>query len=109
MNGLGELLEKLLEEMVVEDQPEHWKDARFINQRKIQIDKRGSIGERFFLIALTMLYPRRHRYMENSRGSNNNNNEQNPRGGNMVYSKYTNNKQNNTRRLSTRKPRHNQG
>ena len=27
----------------------------------------------------------------------------------LVYSKYTNNKQNNTRKLSTRKPRHNQG
>ena len=51
----------------------------------------------------------RHRYMENSRRRNNNNNKQNPRRRNMVYSKYTNNKQNNTRKLSTRKPRHNQG
>ena len=42
------------------------------------------------------------------RGNNKNNNEQNPSGGNVVCSKYTNNKQNNTRKLSTRKPRHNQ-
>ena len=41
--------------------------------------------------------------------NNKNNNKQNPSGGNMVYSKYTNNKQNNARKLSTRKPRHNQG
>lgn len=68
MSDLGELLEKLLEEMVVEDQPEHWKGARFINQRKIQIDKRGSIGERFFLIALTTLYPRRIEYKDGDQG-----------------------------------------
>ena len=53
-------------------------------------------------------YTDRHRYEWNRRRNSKNNNEQNPTGGNMVCSKCTNNKQNNTRKLSTRKPRHNQ-
>lgn len=45
MNDLDVILEDLLNEMVVEDLPEQWKDARFLQQRMIQIDKRGSVGE----------------------------------------------------------------
>ena len=48
MNELETILLNLLSQMVVEDMPEQWKDAKFLQQRKIQIDKRGSIGERFF-------------------------------------------------------------
>ena len=76
-----------------------------IKQNEVQL----KVNKRYTNRTKCNTYTGRHRYMENSRRSNNNNNEQSPRRGNMVYSKYTNNKQNNTRKLSTRKPRHNQG
>ena len=34
--------------IIIEDSPERWKNSKFLNQRKISIDKRGSVGERFF-------------------------------------------------------------
>lgn len=68
MNELETILLNLLSQMVVEDMPEQWKDAKFLQQRKIQIDKRGSIGERFFLITLTNLYPRRVEYNDGDQG-----------------------------------------
>lgn len=68
MNNLEELLLDLLKRMVIEDQPEQWKNAKFIDQRKIQIDKRGSVGERFFAQSLTYLYPRRIEYRDGDQG-----------------------------------------
>lgn len=68
MNDLEAVLKDLLERMVIEDMPEQWKDAKFLNQRMIQIDKRGSVGERFYLLALTSLYPRRIEYRDGDQG-----------------------------------------
>lgn len=68
MNNLEEILIDLLEEMVIEDMPENWKNSKFLNQRKIQIDKRGSIGERFYMLTLSRLYPRRIEYRDGDQG-----------------------------------------
>lgn len=68
MNDLDAILEELLADVVVEDMPEQWKGARFLNQRKIQIDKRGSVGERFYAITLSRLYPRRFEYNDGDQG-----------------------------------------
>lgn len=68
MNDLDVLLEDLLARMVVEDMPEQWQNARFLSQRMIQIDKRGSVGERFYLLTLTSLYPRRIEYRDGDQG-----------------------------------------
>ena len=68
MNDLDVILEDLLNEMVVEDLPEQWKDARFLQQRMIQIDKRGSVGERFYMLTLSRLYPRRIEYKDGDQG-----------------------------------------
>ena len=68
MNDLDAILEDLLARMVIEDMPEQWKDARFLQQRMIQIDKRGSVGERFYLLTLTSLYPRRVEYRDGDQG-----------------------------------------
>ena len=35
MNDLDAILEDLLARMVIEDMPEQWKDARFLQQRMI--------------------------------------------------------------------------
>lgn len=68
MNDLDAILEDLLARMVIEDMPEQWKNARFLQQRMIQIDKRGSVGERFYLLTLTSLYPRRVEYRDGDQG-----------------------------------------
>lgn len=68
MNDLELLLKNLLAKMVVEDMPKQWKNAKFLQQRMIQIDKRGSVGERFYLLALTSLYPRRIEYKDGDQG-----------------------------------------
>ena len=68
MNDLEAVLVTLLDRMVIEDMPEQWKNAKFLNQRKIQIDKRGSIGERFYMSALSTLYPRRYEYRDGDQG-----------------------------------------
>ena len=68
MNDLNAILEDLLNRMVIEDMPEQWKNARFLKQRMIQIDKRGSVGERFYLLTLTSLYPRRVEYRDGDQG-----------------------------------------
>ena len=68
MNDLDLILEDLLESMVIEDMPEQWKDARFLQQRMIQIDKRGSVGERFYMLTLSRLYPRRIEYKDGDQG-----------------------------------------
>lgn len=68
MNDLHTILEELLDKMVVEDMPRQWQNARFLKQRMIQIDKRGSIGERFYLLTLTTLYPRRVEYRDGDQG-----------------------------------------
>ena len=68
MNDLDAILEDLLTDMVIEDMPEQWKNARFLKQRLIQIDKRGSVGERFFASALFDLYPRRIEYKDGDQG-----------------------------------------
>ena len=67
-DNLDDFLVSLLDEMVIEDMPEQWKNAKFINQRKIQIDKRGSIGERFYMLNLSRLYPRRIEYRDGDQG-----------------------------------------
>ncbi|MDR2411823.1 MAG: hypothetical protein LBD88_04625 [Candidatus Peribacteria bacterium] len=33
----------ILDNIVVEDMPEKWKNSKYIKQRMIQIDKRGSV------------------------------------------------------------------
>ena len=66
--NLEDILINLLEQMVSEDMPEQWKEAKFLNQRLLQIDKRGSVGERFFLQTLTLLYPRRIEYKDGDQG-----------------------------------------
>jgi hypothetical protein len=67
-NDLENLLLGLLDSMVEEDMPEAWQNAKFIKQRMLQIDKRGSVGERFFLNVLTRLYPRRIEYRDGDQG-----------------------------------------
>lgn len=68
MNDLDAILLDLLQEMVTEDMPEQWKDAKFLQQRQIQIDKRGSVGERFYMLTLSRLYPRRIEYKDGDQG-----------------------------------------
>lgn len=68
MNNLDIVLEDILKDMVVEDMPEQWINAKFLQQRFIQIDKRGSVGERFYLKVLTYLYPRRVEYRDGDQG-----------------------------------------
>ena len=65
---LDEILLDILENIIIEDSPEKWKNAKFIKQRMIQIDKRGSVGERFFAEILLMLYPRRIEYNDGDQG-----------------------------------------
>lgn len=67
-NDLENTLLILLDSMIEEDMPLQWKDAKFIKQRMLQIDKRGSVGERFFLTTLTHLYPRRIEYKDGDQG-----------------------------------------
>lgn len=62
------ILLELLENMKQEDNPDQWDGAKFELQRKIQIDKRGSVGERFFSQTLTLLYPRRVIYKDGDQG-----------------------------------------
>ncbi len=46
-----------------------WKiDSKYIGIRQIQIDKRGSFGERFFAQVLFALYPRRVEYNDGDQG-----------------------------------------
>ena len=68
MNDLDAILEELLASMVIEDMPDQWKNARFLQQRMIQIDKRGSVGERFYMLTLSRLYPRRIEYRDGDQG-----------------------------------------
>ena len=65
---VDEMLLELLDSMILEDTPEQWVNAKFKQQRYLQIDKRGSVGERFFLQTLTMLYPRRIEYKDGDQG-----------------------------------------
>lgn len=65
---LDNLLLEILDRIVVEDMPEKWKNAKFLKQRMIQIDKRGSVGERFFAETLLRLYPRRIQYNDGDQG-----------------------------------------
>jgi hypothetical protein len=44
--------------------PEKWKNSKYIKQRMIQIDKRGSVWERFFAEVLFKLFPRRIEYKD---------------------------------------------
>ncbi len=68
MNDLEMLLKNILDKMVVEDMPEQWINSKFLQQRLIQIDKRGSVGERFYMLALAQLYPRRIEYRDGDQG-----------------------------------------
>lgn len=65
---LGLILLTLLEQMKDEDNPDQWDGAKYELQRKIQIDKRGSVGERFFSQTLNLLYPRRVQYKDGDQG-----------------------------------------
>ena len=65
---LDNLLLEILDRIVVEDMPEKWKNAKVLKQRMIQIDKRGSVGERFFAETLLRLYPRRIQYNDGDQG-----------------------------------------
>ena len=67
-NDLDGFLIPILENMVKEDQPEIWKNSKYLQQRMIQIDKRGGIGERFFAEVLFRLYPRRIEYKDGDQG-----------------------------------------
>lgn len=71
IDNVSELENKLIEildEIIIEDSPEKWKNSKFIKQRMIQIDKRGSVGERFFAEVLLRLYPRRIEYNDGDQG-----------------------------------------
>ncbi len=71
IDNLTELDKKLIEildAIVLEDSPERWRGAKFMKQRMIQIDKRGSVGERFFAETLLRLYPRRIEYKDGDQG-----------------------------------------
>lgn len=65
---LDNILLELQESIALEDMPEQWVNAKFKQQRLLQIDKRGSVGERFFLQTLTMFYPRRIEYKDGDQG-----------------------------------------
>ena len=65
---LSTFLISLLEEVKQEDDIDEWDGAKYELQRKIQIDKRGSVGERFFSQMLTLLYPRRITYKDGDQG-----------------------------------------
>jgi hypothetical protein len=70
-NNISEIEQKLidiLEKMVIEDMPDMWKNSKFLKQRMLQIDKRGSVGERFFTQVLVELYPRRIEYKDGDQG-----------------------------------------
>lgn len=67
-NRVDEILVDILENIIIEDSPEKWKNAKFTKQRMIQIDKRGSVGERFFAEVLMSLYPRRIEYNDGDQG-----------------------------------------
>ena len=45
LTELDKILLEILDRIIVEDSPE--KNAKFLKQRMTQIDKRGSVGERF--------------------------------------------------------------
>jgi hypothetical protein len=66
-NNLDDFLLPILENIAKEDLPDKWKNSKYINQRHIQIDKRGSVGERFFSEILFRLYPRRIEYKDGIR------------------------------------------
>ena len=68
LTELDKILLEILGRVIVEDSPEKWKNAKFLNQRKISIDKRGSVGERFFAETLLKLYPRRIEYNDGDQG-----------------------------------------
>lgn len=71
INEITELEQKLIEildNISIEDMPEKWKNSKFLKQRMIQIDKRGSVGERFFAEILLRLYPRRIEYKDGDQG-----------------------------------------
>ncbi len=65
---LDNFLLPILEKIAEEDLPEIWKNAKYLQQRMIQIDKRGSVGERFFAEVLLRLYPRRIEYNDGDQG-----------------------------------------
>lgn len=65
---LSLVLKALLKEVKKEDSPDMWDGAKYELQRKIQIDKRGSVGERFFSQTLNLLYPRRVTYKDGDQG-----------------------------------------
>lgn len=67
-SNLDNILTDLLAEVVLEDEPDQWENAVFKQIRKLQIDKRGSVGERFFLVSLTNLYHRRVEYRDGDQG-----------------------------------------
>ena len=68
LTELDKILLEILDRIIVEDSPERWKNSKFLNQRKISIDKRGSVGERFFAETLLKLYPRRIEYNDGDQG-----------------------------------------
>ena len=68
MTSLDSILLPILEKIVEEDSPEIWKNAKYHQQRMVQIDKRGSVGERFFAEALLKLYPKRIEYCDGDQG-----------------------------------------
>ena len=67
-NELENILIDILDNIFIEDLPDKWKNAKFLKQRMIQIDKRGSVGERFFAETLLKLYPRRIEYNDGDQG-----------------------------------------
>jgi len=67
-DNLDNFLLPILEKIVEEDQPQIWQNAKYLQQRMIQIDKRGSVGERFFAEVLLRLYPRRIEYNDGDQG-----------------------------------------
>lgn len=68
MNNIEEFLKELLDNVATEDTIDQWEGAKFSKIRRIQIDKRGSVGERFYLVALSRLYPRRVEYNDGDQG-----------------------------------------
>lgn len=69
-----ENLDKTLQDIInsiyeKESSQDIWSNSKFELQRKIQIDKRGSVGERFFASVLTEIYhPRRIEYKDGDQG-----------------------------------------
>ncbi|GMO57647.1 MAG: hypothetical protein Ta2D_03410 [Rickettsiales bacterium] len=69
ISELDKIAIDILEKIYKEDNKTNlWENSKYEKQRKIQIDKRGSVGERFFAEVLFKLYPRRIEYNDGDQG-----------------------------------------